>query len=419
MACQETSEMTGKWRVIADTLIVCFFVLLVFLPASDAVLEWVPLPGAFGNDRGIEKPALGLSFRKLYRAQRWIKRRIDRSGMATHLIRANYLARTAWMGVQPSPNAVVGRNGWFYYMDPAQRPFYRRLEPFPPDELRRWQRALAERRDWLAARGCRYALVIAPNKSTIYPEHVPEWLTRVGSRSRSDQLIEHIRAHSDVKIIDLRSALLAAKHTGRIYLKTDTHWNELGTYHASKEILRQLSDWYPQAEAPPLDRMDRSWLAEPGGDIIKGLGLRNVLPERKIVLTPPGGWRARRVPVDYGTLSVLSPKPNWPVWSQKEHAFELPGAPLPRTVMFRDSFGEGLMPWLAEHFQRIVFVWQPTLTFGERLTVLDPKIIQHEKPDLVLEEIVERYLMFPLPDNPPEMRRGRADQSVRGSASKR
>lgn len=52
--------------------------------------------------------------------------------------------------------------------------------------------------------------------------------------------------------------------------------------------------------------------------------------------------------------------------------------------MFRDSFADLLIPLLSEHFQRIVFSWQYTF---------DRDIVEREKPDVVIQEMVERELM--------------------------
>ena len=54
-----------------------------------------------------------------------------------------------------------------------------------------------------------------------------------------------------------------------------------------------------------------------------------------------------------------------------------------RAVMFRDSFGNALVPYMAENFKRILFVWNRDI---------DPRIIKLEQPDVVIQEIVGRFL---------------------------
>jgi len=56
---------------------------------------------------------------------------------------------------------------------------------------------------------------------------------------------------------------------------------------------------------------------------------------------------------------------------------------IPRAVIFHDSFFEALAPFLAQHFQRAVYSWR---------SFSDPTLIQAEHPDLVIDEISERFL---------------------------
>ena len=54
-----------------------------------------------------------------------------------------------------------------------------------------------------------------------------------------------------------------------------------------------------------------------------------------------------------------------------------------------DSFGIALVPYLSEHFERSVFVHR-IVTPALRLA-----LIELEKPDVVIEEIVERNVRGP------------------------
>ncbi len=59
---------------------------------------------------------------------------------------------------------------------------------------------------------------------------------------------------------------------------------------------------------------------------------------------------------------------------------------LPRAVVYRDSMAIPLIPLLAENFSRVVFVSSRGF---------DPALIEREKPDIVIEEMVERTLHAP------------------------
>jgi hypothetical protein len=53
-------------------------------------------------------------------------------------------------------------------------------------------------------------------------------------------------------------------------------------------------------------------------------------------------------------------------------------------LVFRDSYGEALMPWISSMFKRTVWVW--TYQFSEQAVL-------KERPDVVIEVLVERVLM--------------------------
>ena len=60
---------------------------------------------------------------------------------------------------------------------------------------------LIRRRDWLAARNIAYVVAVVPEKFTIYPEHLPAWVTRVSAavalRSRRRRALQAFRRRSD------------------------------------------------------------------------------------------------------------------------------------------------------------------------------------------------------------------------------
>ena len=66
------------------------------------------------------------------------------------------------------------------------------------------------------------------------------------------------------------------------------------------------------------------------------------------------------------------------------YACDRPG--LPRAVILRDSMAIPLIPLLSENFSRVVYVSSRKL---------DRALIEREKPDIVIEELVERSLHAP------------------------
>ena len=120
-----------------------------------------------------------------------------------------------------------------------------------------------------------------------------------------------------------------------------------------------------------------------GGDLSGLLGLSEDLPETEVILLRPARPAAREAEPGVAVDPHAAPE-------HLPFASEIADLTKPRAVVLGDSFMIGLRPFLAEHFQRIVF-----LTTQEFPT----DVIEKERPDLVIEETLERSLSrVPPPD---------------------
>ena len=373
----DTSEpITSRVRRIAEALVICLFLGVVCLPLLGKLL---PSEGAFAlteNRRPAPFPTIelnspGWGFSIASFPRRFERYWDDSFAFRWYLIRAHSIVKLA-LGVSPSPKAIVGQNGYLFYAAEQSVDYFRAVKPFTPRELVQWREELESRRLWLAERGIRYLVVVAPNKETIYPEFMPPELRPVGTETRLDQLVHELRAHSSVELLDLRPPLRLAKQAQRVYHRTDTHWNDAGAFVAYSEILARLRPWFPELSASPLPG---SLVAHntSGGDLARILALDDRFREERIDFVPTASRHARQATSDGagGSESV---------------AMECADCGGPRVVMTQDSFNTNLAPLLAEHFRRIVFI------DGTRL---DRSLIDRERPALIIQEFVERVLMCP------------------------
>lgn len=278
-----------------------------------------------------------------------------------------------------SVNKVVpGRNGWLFTGEQQMVDHFLGLAKFTPAQLKAWQTLLEKRRDWLAARGIKYLFVIPPDKQTIYPEELPQWLLDAAPTNREtklDQFLLYMREHSTVEILDLRPALFAAKKIAPPFLQNDTHWNLFGGFVACQEIVKTLTKQFP--DLPPLRLEEFQWTNAPaaGGDLARILGL--AAAERNHFKFQPGPALPALRTVDNPAF-----KSNWGI--KTVFTVENPTPLRRKLVVFRDSFGEAWQPFLARSFQRTVFEVD-NHEFSSAL-------IASNAPDVVINEILERYL---------------------------
>jgi hypothetical protein len=250
-------------------------------------------------------------------------------------------------------------------------------EPLTAEGLEGWRRLLEATRDWAGRRGASFVVTFVPEKQTVYPELMPDGLTRTRAASRQDQLIEYMRARSGVRLVDLRPALAEAKAGGQVYHRTDTHWNEIGVFAAYGALGSELGGEFDALRPRPASEFEVASDAY-SGDLAGLLGLHGVLKEERprLRLRRPARARIEGVCGDVGQC-----------------ASEVDDGALPRLLMYRDSASSYLIPLLAEHFGRGVYVWDRGWKFSNEL-------LEREHPDVVVLEMVERRLMDPPPAAP-------------------
>lgn len=296
----------------------------------------------------------------------------DHFGLRSRLIRLHAVLTYRLFGVSPSDKVLVGQEGWLYYADDSSLEDYRSLAPLTTAEMERWQKVLEERQDWLAKRGAKQLIVFACDKHVIYPEFLPPGYNRTPGDYRVDQLAQYLQKNSRLSVVALRTPLEAGK-ADRLYHRTDTHWNDRGAFIGYREILAALN--MSSREYASVEKITDGW------DLARMMGLADIVHEEDRQLQPREARRARVVEQD---------RPD-ALWNNGRVALEVDDASLPRMVMFRDSFGSALVPFLAEHFRRSVFLWQYDF---------DPQVIEKEKPDVVIWLMTSRRLQWFVPINP-------------------
>lgn len=305
----------------------------------------------------------------------------DQFGFRNSLIRLNYILKYNIMNVSPSPKVVVGKEGWLFYTGEKYEEDYciedvRGITHFEEDTLRNWAISLKLKKRWLDQQGIKYVLVIPPNKETVYSDYLPDCLTMVKNRTGLDEFVDYMRKNTDIELVDLRPALFEAKKKQQLYYKTDTHWNKYGAFIAYQEMMKPIAQWFPQVT--PFIASDFTIKSNPGwpGDLSRLVGGTEFMREVEVDFVPVKPFSTHR-----DKQSNLLSDPFAPI--EMENADNT----LPRAVMFRDSFANILIPFLAENFQFMKCYWK-----GWEAGTPMTKIVMDYEPDIVIEEIVERLI---------------------------
>jgi alginate O-acetyltransferase complex protein AlgJ len=360
----------------------CFLAILV-LPSAETLLHFGPhieLP---------EKRTL-----QVYPQFKWNKKALlsfparfeaafsDRFGFRAFLVRTQALAKFYWLHMSPSSKVVLGRDGWLYLAESIDE--YRGVRRLPQARIQKWLQEFKAKKVFFESRNIKYLVVIAPNKETVYPEFLPTAIQQIRNKLYIDDLMNALPADSRPSILDLREPLISAKGTGRLYLRTDSHWNQLGAAIASNAIIKRLSSWFPELQPRSRQNVFKTRTSN-SGDLAQLMGLQDRLREEAIVI--------QQVPQALHPASLRSRTKMKRILSN-EAVESADGKQRRHAIVTGDSFTNTLNMFLPAQFRR-------TLKIRPLVPYQDPffqSIIETEKPDVYIELVVDRHLA-----NPPQV----------------
>jgi hypothetical protein len=282
---------------------------------------------------------------------------------------------TKFAGLHDSSSGFVirGRNGWLFLAS-DEREY---LDGSPGDAvIAHLADVYAARARWCAQHGIAYVFLLAPNKSTIYPQFLPPGITLVAP-SGADRLIPRLRERG-VRVADPRSALRDAAGRGDVYTRRDTHWNDAGAYLAYRAALAALPRDHigPALETAALHpRIDLG-----DADLLRLSGVSGLVQN---------SW----LHYDFARRSRDVDEPLDPADPElagfARHVTVIDRSTFPKAVIFGDSFSEQIRPFFGESFRRVVNL--------HHIRPIDPqfdtRFLEREKPDVVIQQLVERGLV--------------------------
>ena len=240
-----------------------------------------------------------------------------------------------------------------------------------PDAKAQWRRTLERRVETSERLGVLWSSLVAPDKESVYPEHLPAEVEPVERRPVHEFL--EVAEEAGAPVAYALDWLERAKGGPALYVKTDTHWNYRGSYFAYRAFCDLLSRQGLELEVVEEERLH--WHDE---ELEGDLGGK-VLPEPRL-----GAMTRVEVAEPQARLTFDSGVVNhgWVVRFEKS-------AEGRTCVLFGESFAYFLLPYFKETFERLVFV---------HTSMFIPEIVEREQADVVLSLPLERFLIRP-PDD--------------------
>ena len=350
----------------------CAFLIILFLPITIHLLGWSTDPTFIENRKPSNFPiipkkvALIKDYRDNLRA--YIR---ENFGFRVELLKLNILSNY-YIGVSAIPTLLSGKEGrLFLKKDWNALNQYRGLDRFSNAELDRWIDVMESYQKWLDKQKIDFIIFIAPNQESIYSEFMPHYADKVNSELRINQVYRRLRErHSSLNIIYPRSDLMVAKKkypSNFLYHQLENHWNELGSFVAYQTLMKDIQKRF--SGVAPL--------------AISDIEIKSI----------PIKWEIPPLSETESKINIVSNSKTRFIESLKDDTN--PGRMLKTysdtktplgILVYGDSFADvGLLNYLRETFQFVISVetnWSQFPSF----------LIENQKPNIVIFEMVERYL---------------------------
>ncbi len=368
-----------------EKLFIAVILLLCLIPSAGMLL---PASGETGGNEILAPPPLlrdaegGINGAYLSQLSGYVE---DNYFLRQQLVSAWSALNQNLLHTSIADNVVLGKDGWLYFGGTLDD--YTGADLMTDREIFCAARNLTLMDRYVHDQGGSLVFTIAPNKNSLYPEHMPG-LTVIPHRSNAEALAERLaigvgtdyyEAAPDpaavyVDYADLFSLFRGQEET--LYFTQDSHWNAKGAALAADAIMQHIIPPYSAYRQP-------SYFQE------TFIPQDNHLSDLYAMLYPTGKWRETNQTYG-GELHFTYDKP---FRSANDMTIQTSGGAYGESlVMFRDSFGELLYPYFADTFSHAVF----SRSMPYKLAELAPE------PAVVVIELVERNLDY-LIQHPPVM----------------
>lgn len=269
---------------------------------------------------------------------------------------------------------LAGKEGWLFYTGDYSIHDYQKTGLMGPNRLKDLAEILTRLDRQAQQNGGMMWAVIPPDKNTVYPQYMPDEISVIGEVSRLDQLTDYLRKNTEINLLDLRPLFMEVSQFDQIYYKADAHWNCLGAYYASSELLTQIGFFHPEVKTHPLTDYELGTAADSTLDIAGVMGLS--LQEETVVLTP-------KFPV--APISRAS--------DERHEALKIAvnlETNLPAALVVHDSFyTECLDQFIEPQFSRVISSHYEKAALSDYMDW-----IESEQPDAVIVEFAERHIEY-------------------------
>ena len=273
------------------------------------------------------------------------------------IIAANSLVYENLFSESSSDEIIVGSDGWLYYS--ATLDDFQHRDQISDRMLFNIAHNVALMQEYAKRQGAQFLFTIAPNKNTLYPDNMPDrYKISVGKRSDAERLVPWLE-EENVNYLDLFKVFENEDEV--LYYKRDSHWTEDGAVLVYNRMMESLG-------IEGIDISDDT------------ASFERISGDLNDMLYPVGGINEdKRIYLLDETWSYTGDADD--VEDDYIETEQTKG--IGSLLMYRDSFGNSLLPYMAETFGEATF---------SKIMPYDMDDLYFTGADTMIIERVERHL---------------------------
>ncbi|MBD5142870.1 MAG: hypothetical protein HDT22_04565 [Ruminococcus sp.] len=289
----------------------------------------------------------------------------DHFGFRQELVKADSELKANLFHVSAEDDVIIGKDGWLYYT-PTVNDYIGRATVSDLG-LQNIMKNLELMQEYIENQGSEFYVTIVPNKNTVYPEYMPSNYKNYGTRNNLENL-ENLLSASDLNYISLKNAFIQEAENSEvlIYHKQDTHWNNTGALLGYRAIMNATELSYNHYENANYNII-QNWQGDLQNMLFPDSGVfdDNSNYDIEFNYTYQGHYRD----ADDITINTINANAN----------------NTDSLLMFRDSFGEAIIPYFSQNFQMARY---------SRARPYPLYNLEMNDFDIVIMEIVERNISW-------------------------
>ncbi len=354
-----------------NIFLILFFSIILILPVLDNFFSFSPIKQLFEKrlpspypkrpDTIFDIKNYPRNFENFYN---------DNYGFRKSLIWLNSHIMDNIFNESPSSQAMIGKDGWLYFDNQNSILDAQGLAQIDDKKIAVAAQSFVKNWHYLQKNDIDYLLVIAADKTMIYPEFLPDFIKVSYQNHRIDKFIIALKnIDNNFPLLDLREVMLQAKKNEIIYHQTDTHWNMRGAHYAYVEIIKKLAKnnlnlkYHPRSDFENIE-------AEIKGDISDIMNIEAVNIDYKLQEKFVKNYK--QIDASEAEFKRFH-KPLFYFNNNKN---------LPVLFVYKDSFFDNLIDFVSNHFSRNYYI-------NEFPCLLDQEVIKNYQPNVVIQEFWE------------------------------